>query len=81
MESWLDALAIEKYKDYGTKIFYLPDDVQEAIVARSRELVDRNIAEDALYAEVWEQQYEFISKWKQRADLQEPSKATLYTIK
>jgi len=81
MESWLDALAIEKYKDYGTKIFYLPDDVQEAIVERSRELVDRNIAEDPLYAEVWEQQYEFISTWKQRADLQEPSKATLYTIK
>jgi TRAP-type mannitol/chloroaromatic compound transport system substrate-binding protein len=79
MESQLDALAIEKYKEYGTQIFYLPDDVQEAIVQRSRELVDRNIAEDPLYAEVWEQQYEFIRAWKQRADLQEPTKSTLYT--
>lgn len=81
MASTLDAEAIQKYKEYGTKIFYLPDDVQEAIVERSRELVDRHIAEDPLYAEVWDQQYKFIRMWKERADLQEPTRASLYTTK
>jgi len=49
-----DANAIQKYRELGVKFFTVPDDVQEAIIKRSRELVDKHIAEDPLYAEVWQ---------------------------
>lgn len=61
----LDAIAMQNYIDYGTKIFEVPQDVQEAIIAKSAELVEKNIAENELYAEVWEQQSAFIKQYRQ----------------
>jgi len=73
-----DAFALDKYREYGTEIFVLPDEVQQAIVERSEEFVKKHCEEDALYKEIYEGQLEFIKKWRSRADICQP-KYSLYT--
>lgn len=62
--SYDSAKAIEQFKDYGTKIFYVSDDFQQDIAQKSRAKCEEFAAEDALFAEVWEHQNEFFSVWK-----------------
>jgi TRAP-type mannitol/chloroaromatic compound transport system substrate-binding protein len=57
-----DAEAIAKYRELGVKFFTVPDDVQQAIIQRSREFVDKHIAEDPVYAEIWQSQSTFMTK-------------------
>ncbi|HHE41244.1 MAG TPA: hypothetical protein ENL12_01165 [Dehalococcoidia bacterium] len=76
--STADAEALLKYKEYGTKMFVLPDDVQQAIVDRSREIALQHCAEDELYKRIFDDQMEFITMWKGRTDLLQP-KYSLYT--
>lgn len=57
-----DAEAIAKYRELGVKFFTVPDDVQQAIIERSRELVDKHIAEDPLYAQVWQSLNAYMTK-------------------
>ena len=70
-----DAEAVETYRELGIKFFTVPPDVQDQIIQRSKELVDKNIAEDPLYAQVWQSQYDFLRKWKQLNNLLIPQQS------
>lgn len=67
-----DAIALQKYRDYGTEFFTLSDDMQQAIVQRSREFVQKHCNEDATYKEIYEQQLSFIQQWSGRKDIMQP---------
>lgn len=62
--SYESALAIEKFKDYGTKICYVSDDFQQDIAEKCRAKCEEFAAEDPLFAEVWEHQLAFFSVWR-----------------
>jgi TRAP-type mannitol/chloroaromatic compound transport system substrate-binding protein len=64
-----DAEALEKYRDYGTKMFYVPDDFQAQIAQDSRALIEGFAAEDPQFREVWEQQQAFFRNWRAADEL------------
>lgn len=59
-----DAKAMQMYEDYGTQIFYVDDDFQKDIAARTRELCIGYAAEDALFKQAWDSQNEFFTVWR-----------------
>ncbi len=59
-----DSEAMDKYRDYGTEIFYVDDDFQADIAKRSRELIEKFAAEDPAFREVWESQQAFFKSWR-----------------
>jgi len=59
-----DSKAMQMYKDYGTKIFYVEDDFQKDIAKRTRELCVGYAAEDALFKQAWDSQNEFFTVWR-----------------
>ena len=59
-----DAKAMQMYEDYGTEIFYVDDDFQKDIAARTRELCIGYAAEDALFKQAWDSQNEFFTVWR-----------------
>ncbi|MBN1857161.1 MAG: TRAP transporter substrate-binding protein DctP [Dehalococcoidia bacterium] len=67
-----DAIALDKYIEYGTEFFTLPDDVQIAIVERSGEFTQMHCEEDAVYKAIYEQQLEFVKKWRTRQEILQP---------
>jgi TRAP-type mannitol/chloroaromatic compound transport system substrate-binding protein len=62
--SYDDALAMDLYKAYGTKIFYVEDDFQKDIAARTRALCEKYASEDALFQTAWDSQNTFFSVWR-----------------
>jgi TRAP-type mannitol/chloroaromatic compound transport system substrate-binding protein len=60
-----DQVYIQKYKDYGTKIFYVSDEFQQAIAAKSLEITLKYAAEDPLFKEIFENRKAFIGAYKQ----------------
>jgi len=61
--SYENAVGIQKFKDYGTKFFYVEDDFQADIAAKSREKCEEFAASDPTFKEVWDQQNEFFKVW------------------
>lgn len=62
--SYDDALAMDLYKAYGTKIFYVEDDFQKDIAARTRALCEQYAAEDEMFKTAWDSQNDFFSVWR-----------------
>jgi TRAP-type mannitol/chloroaromatic compound transport system substrate-binding protein len=58
------ALAMEKFKAYGTKICYVSDEFQRDIAAKSRAMCEGFAAEDALFNTVWQHQLAFFKVWR-----------------
>jgi len=61
---YADAEAMVKYEDYGTEFFYVEEDFQADIAAKSKALCEKYAAEDAMFAKVWESQNAFFSVWR-----------------
>lgn len=64
---WMDAQdveAMEKFKDYGTEIVILPDQVQAHILERADAMYDRYAAEDAFFAKVINSKREFLDNYR-----------------
>lgn len=59
-----DAEAMDLYRDYGTKIFTVSDELQQEIAAKSRTACEAFAVEDPLFREVWEQQNAFYKMWR-----------------
>ena len=59
-----DSEAMVKYQDYGTAIFYVDDEFQADIAARSKALCEKYAAEDATFAKVWKSQNAFFKTWR-----------------
>ena len=63
MISYENAVGIQKFKDYGTKFFYVEDDFQADIAKKSRAKCEQFAAEDPAFKEVWDQQNAFFEVW------------------
>jgi len=55
---------VVKYEDYGTEFFYVEEDFQADIAAKSKALCEKYAAEDAMFAKVWESQNAFFKTWR-----------------
>lgn len=60
-----DSLALEKYKEYGTKIFYVTDELQAEIAKRSKDITMKYVAEEPGFKEVWDAKSAFVKLYKQ----------------
>lgn len=66
-----DAVALEKFKAYGTEVVLLPEATQQAIAERARSIIEGYKAGDSQFAAVYDAQHDFISSWRQaRSSLQ-----------
>ncbi|MCK5212607.1 MAG: hypothetical protein KAQ74_01685 [Dehalococcoidia bacterium] len=63
MISYENAVGIQKFKDYGSKFFYVEDDFQADIAMNTRAMCEDFAAEDPLFKSVWDQQNEFFKVW------------------
>ena len=59
-----DAAAMENYRDYGTQIVTVSDELQQDIAAKSRAALEGYAVDDPQFAEVWEQQKAFFKMWR-----------------
>jgi len=59
--SYEDAVAMQKYADYGTEIVTVSDELQQEIARRSREWTDNQAAEDPLFKEIYDNLQPFIN--------------------
>ena len=62
-----DAIAMQKYADYGTTILYLTPEFQEQIVAVSKAWVDKRVATDPVFKSVFENMDTFIRQYHKSA--------------
>jgi TRAP-type mannitol/chloroaromatic compound transport system substrate-binding protein len=60
MMKYQDAIAMEKYRDYGIEIVTVSPELQQDIARRSREWCDKMAAEDPLFKKVFENQQDFL---------------------
>ena len=54
-----DGVALQKFKDYGTKVLRLPTEIEDAFLETAAEYYAEKAAEDPFYAEVVNSQDEF----------------------
>jgi len=59
-----DAAAMDNYRDYGTEIVSVSDELQQDIAAKSRAALEGYAVDDPQFAEVWEQQKTFFKMWR-----------------
>jgi len=59
-----DAAAMDNYRDYGTEIVSVNDELQQDIAAKSRAALEGYAVDDPQFAEVWEQQKAFFKMWR-----------------
>jgi len=72
VQAMMDMEAIQNFKDYGTEIIYLPEEVQKAVEEAAKEYYDELAAEDAFVAEVLQSQREFSKSYRELQSLQYP---------
>ena len=58
-----DGVAIQNYRDYGTEIFTVSEELQTDIAQKSTALIEKFAAEDPQFAEIWEQRQAFHKEW------------------
>jgi TRAP-type mannitol/chloroaromatic compound transport system substrate-binding protein len=58
-----NSVGIQKFRDYGTKFFYVEDDFQADIAQKSRALCEQFAADDPVFKQVWDQQNAFFKVW------------------
>ncbi|MFC2009063.1 hypothetical protein ACFLUT_03315 [Chloroflexota bacterium] len=63
MISYENAVGIQKFRDYGTKFFYVDEDFQADIAKKSRAKCEEFAAADPVFKQVWDQQNEFFKVW------------------
>jgi TRAP-type mannitol/chloroaromatic compound transport system substrate-binding protein len=63
-----DSVALEKYKEYGTKIFTVSDELQAEIAKRSLDISMQYYAEEPGFAEVWDAKAAYVKLYKQGKD-------------
>lgn len=68
-----DVLAMEKLKQYGTKTYKLPEDVQREVVKRANALYDRKAKEDPFFAKVLQHQRDFLKKFREYKSFTQPN--------
>lgn len=68
---WLDAPALEEFKNYGTKIHYLDPKVQKQIAQIANEFLDKKAAQDPFFAKVLKSQRSWQKSYKTYYDLME----------
>jgi TRAP-type mannitol/chloroaromatic compound transport system substrate-binding protein len=59
-----DAIAMNNYRAYGTKIFVVSDEFQQDLVKRAKEYVTKYSAEDATFKKLYESQKAFYNMWR-----------------
>jgi len=59
-----DVLAMDKLKEYGTKMHRIPDSLQKEIVKKANELYDQKAKDDPFFAKVLAHQREFLKKFR-----------------
>lgn len=59
-----DADAIQNYRDYGTKIFYLSDEFQQEVAQAGADLLEELAAADPLFKRIYDHQLEFIRYYR-----------------
>jgi TRAP-type mannitol/chloroaromatic compound transport system substrate-binding protein len=59
-----DSAAIQKYRDYGTTIVYVGDELQAEIAKRTKEITEGYAADDPLFKEMWENKQAFVKTFK-----------------
>jgi len=59
-----DAAAMDLYRDYGTEVVTVSDELQQDIAAKSRAALEGYAVADPQFAEVWEQQKAFFKMWR-----------------
>jgi len=69
---WEDALGYQKFLEYGTKVFTVSDEAQKEIAKRSYEKCLEYSKKDSKFKEIFENQRDFINKWKAIMDIQQP---------
>ena len=67
--NYLDALAMQKYRDYGTEIVVLSDEFQQQIVESSKLYHQGFYDEDPMFKKIWDDLESFISIYKQADEL------------
>ena len=60
-----DSFYLQKYRDYGTKIFYVSDELQAEIAKRSMEITNKYAAEDPMFKEILDNKKAFVKLYKQ----------------
>jgi len=60
-----DSASIQLYRDYGTKIFYVSDELQAEIAKRTLDITLKYAAEDPLFNEIWENKKAFVKTYKE----------------
>lgn len=74
-----DVLAMEKLKQYGTKMHKLPENVQKEVVKRANELYDRKAKEDPFFAKVLNHQRDFLKKFREYKSFTQPNPELMTT--
>jgi TRAP-type mannitol/chloroaromatic compound transport system substrate-binding protein len=69
---WLDAPALEQFKEYGTKIHYLDPKVQQQMVEIAEKFFDKKAAKDPFFAKVVKSQRRWAKTHKVYRDLMMP---------
>jgi len=59
-----DAEAMDNFREYGTIIFTVSDELQQDMATKSRASLEGYAAEDPLFREVWEDQLTFFKMWR-----------------
>jgi TRAP-type mannitol/chloroaromatic compound transport system substrate-binding protein len=59
-----DAAAMDMYRDYGTIVFTVSDELQQDIAAKSKAALEGYTVGDPQFAEVWEHQKAFFKMWR-----------------
>jgi TRAP-type mannitol/chloroaromatic compound transport system substrate-binding protein len=68
-----DVVAMDKLKEYGTKMHRLPDSVQKDIVKKANELYDQKAKEDPFFAKVLAHQRDFLKKFRAYKSFTQPN--------
>lgn len=62
---YLDSLAMQKIRDYGTEIVMLPEDVQKEAVLKSRAFFEQEAAKDADFAKMYNSITSFLKTYRE----------------
>jgi len=71
--AWGDALGMEKYKGYGTKVSTVSDELQRQVAEASKNLCEKYAAQDPMFKEIYDNQKSFIKKWRGMSKVVQPS--------
>ena len=72
-----DVVAMDKLKEYGTKFYELPVEVQKEVVIKANDLYDRKAQEDPFFAKVLKSQRDFLKRYRGYKEFCQPDPALM----